>query len=194
MDIISDLQNLQSAWKGHEDFAIWLVEMLKPQTTVDLGVDYGFSLFALAIPKIGQVYGIDSFEADAHAGHHPDNYDIVMDFKQKHNFENVHVIRGWFDEVAKTWEKPIDILHIDGLHTYDAITSDWKNWAKFVSNNGVIIMHDIISFADITRFYNEITIPKAHFIHSAGLGIATKNLALLGSILNNFSNCKFGNI
>ena len=189
-----DLHTLQSAWVGHEEFAIWLVNKVRPETTVDLGVDYGFSLYALAIPRIGEVYGIDSFEADAHAGDHPDNYNIVMQFKEKHKFDNVHVIKGWFQEIVKIWSKPIQILHIDGLHTYDAITDDWKHWAPFVPDNGVIIMHDVTSFPDITKFYNEINMPKAFFRHSAGLGIATKNEELLNAILHSFSHCTSGNI
>ena len=37
-----------SAWTGHRYFAKWLVETLRPEITVDLGVDYGHSTFYLA--------------------------------------------------------------------------------------------------------------------------------------------------
>lgn len=191
---MKELYDLPSAWIGHEEFAIWLVNRLLPKTIVDLGVDYGFSLFSLALPRIGQVYGIDSFEADAHAGYHQDNYDVVMRFKHKHSFDNVHIIKGWFEEVSKTWTQPIDILHIDGLHTYKAIMEDWNNWQHFVREDGVTIMHDVVSFSDIKKFYNEITLPKAYFSHSSGLGIATKNKQLLIDIRNKFNNCQTGNI
>jgi predicted O-methyltransferase YrrM len=191
---LPELYNLQSAWIGHEKFAEWLVNKIQPEVTVDLGVDYGFSLFALALPKIGTVYGIDSFEADVHAGHHVNNYDVVMDFKEKHNFHNVKVIKGWFAEVAETWDKPIDILHIDGLHTYTAITEDWTNWSKFVKPTGVIIMHDVISFPELGAFFNQIGTPKAFFVHSAGLGIAVMDEQLLLDILTEFPDCKIGNI
>lgn len=192
--MISELYNLQSAWVGHANFAEWLVNRVQPKVTVDLGVDYGFSLFALASPKIGTVYGIDSFEADAHAGHHEDNYDVVMEFKEKHNFDNVEVIKGWFSDIAQTWDKPIDILHIDGLHTLEAVTEDWNNWSKFVPDTGVIIMHDVISFPELGAFYNQIQVPKAYFEHSAGLGIAVKDEKLLEDIVKQFPNCKLGNI
>lgn len=191
---LPELYNLQSAWIGHEQFADWLVKRVKPKVTVDLGVDYGFSLFTLALPKIGTVYGIDSFEADAHAGYHADNYDVVLKFKEDNNFDNVEIIRGWFSEVAKTWDKPIDILHIDGLHTYDAIREDWTNWSPFVLNTGIIIMHDVISFPELSQFYNQIVAPKAYFTHSAGLGIACLDEQLLQEILTQFPDCKAGNI
>lgn len=191
---LPELYNLQSAWIGHEQFAEWLVEKVQPKVTVDLGVDYGFSLFALALPKIGTVYGIDSFEADAHAGHHEDNYAVVLKFKEDHNFDNVEIIKGWFSEIAKTWDKQIDILHIDGLHTYDAIKEDWTNWSKFLTNAGVIIMHDVISFPELTLFFNQISSPKAYFTHSAGLGIVVMDEQLLQDILTEFPNCAIGNI
>jgi hypothetical protein len=191
---LPELYNLQSAWIGHEQFAEWLVKRVQPKVTVDLGVDYGFSLFALALPKIGTVYGIDSFEADAHAGHHADNYDVVLKFKEDHNFYNVEIIKGWFSKLAETWDKQIDILHIDGLHTYDAIREDWINWSKFLTNKGVIIMHDVISFPELTLFFNQIGVPKGYFVHSAGLGIAVMEEQLLQDILTEFTNCKAGNI
>lgn len=189
-----ELSNLPSAWKGHEYFAMWLVKQVQPQISVDLGVDYGYSLFSLAIPGIGEVYGIDSFEGDIHTGHHSDSYNVVMNFKNRHFFNKVHIIKGWFDEVVKSWNHPIDILHIDGLHTYDAVKNDWDNWHQFVTNSGVTIMHDVISFQDVGRFYNEIQLPKAYFAHSSGLGVVSHDREILLKISENFPNIHLGNI
>lgn len=194
MNPYSELAAIPSAWKGHEHFAAWLVNEIRPEVSVDLGVDYGYSLFSLAVPGIGEVYGIDSFEGDAHAGHRTDTYDSVIAFKNRHSFNKVHVIKGQFAEVAKTWSLPIDILHIDGLHTYDAVRADWGNWNPFVRDGGVTIMHDVISFPEVGQFFNELTLPKVNFVHSAGLGVVTSDQALLTKILNVFPNCKFGNV
>lgn len=198
MDQDLDLSILPSAWTGHREFADWLVRELHPDVTVDLGVDYGFSLFALAIPQIGTVYGIDSFDAwgsyESGGGHHPDNYDVVMRFKQQHGFNNITVIKGYFSDVVKTWNQPIDLLHIDGLHTHEAVSEDWCNWTPFLSNSGVVIMHDIASFEGVRQFYNEITWPKVYFSHSAGLGIATKDISMLAKILQRFPHCREGNL
>lgn len=198
MDQDLDLSILPSAWTGHREFADWLVRELHPDVTVDLGVDYGFSLFALAIPQIGTVYGIDSFDAwgsnESGGGHHPDNYETVARFKAQHGFDNITVIRGYFSDVVKTWDRSIDILHIDGLHTYDAVKEDWNNWTGFVPETGVVIMHDIESFASVRQFYNEITWPKVYFTHSAGLGVATRNMGLLAKIIKRFPECGRGNM
>ena len=63
------LEHIVSAWAGHEEFAGKLVRFLRPDVVVELGVDYGYSAFAFALPNIGTVYGIDWFQGDDCAGH-----------------------------------------------------------------------------------------------------------------------------
>jgi len=189
-----NISELPSAWTGHYDFAQWLVEELKPTVTVDLGVDYGYSLFALAMPEIGKVYGVDSFEPVGYYTQHTNNYQVVMNFKERYNFKHVEVIKGFFDQVAETWTQRIQILHIDGNHTFESVTDDWKNWYPFVDAGGIVLMHDVISFPEVGQYYNNIDIPKAYFPHSAGLGIASTDAALIDKISKTFNNCILGNI
>ena len=58
--------------------------------------------------------------------------------------DNITFIKGYFDDVVKTWEKPIDILHIDGLHTYveTLAQNDFEKWSPLLKEYGVILMHD----------------------------------------------------
>lgn len=44
---------LPSTWHGHMEFDDWLVRYKKPQTIVELGVDYGFSTCCFALSGIG---------------------------------------------------------------------------------------------------------------------------------------------
>lgn len=68
-----------TAWTGHRQFAEWLVKFVNPKVIVDLGVDYGYSTFSFAIPRIGHVYGIDNFSGDDFVGTHiPGKYEYVM--------------------------------------------------------------------------------------------------------------------
>jgi hypothetical protein len=173
---------LTDAWKGHFDFARWSVNRLQPTTTVDLGVDLGFSTFSFAIDEIGTVYGVDWFKGDAHAGFR-DSYDFVMQVKNVYEFDNVEIIKSDFNDLAKTWDKSIDILHIDGYHTYDAVKNDYETWSPFVREGGLIMMHDTHSFPDdVGRFFNEIDLPKLNFSHSHGLGVVSTDAALIEEI------------
>jgi len=181
------LKNTPSAWIGHKDFAIWLVKYLNPKITVDLGVDYGHSTFIFASPNIGEVYGVDSFAGDENAGLR-NTYDYVNHIKNLYKFDNVTFIRGYFDQVATTWDKPINILHIDGLHTYDAVKYDYETWKKFVNDDTVILFHDTESFKDtVGKFFQELDLPKTNFIHSAGLGVACKNTEIINIIKKEFN-------
>lgn len=193
-----NIESIVSAWNippghGHRKFANFLVEKLQPSVTVDLGVDLGYSMFCFAENNLGHVYGIDSFMGDANTGPR-DTYEQVMQFKSANNFNNVTVIKGMFDEVALTWDKQIDILHIDGLHTYEAVSNDFNTWGRYVKPSGVILMHDVCSFDGVKQFFNELRWPKLWFEESFGLGLASSNLTLLEDIKLNFPTVKSGTI
>jgi len=194
----NNIETIVSAWNippghGHRKFANYLVEKVNPRTTVDLGVDLGYSMFCLAEVGRGHVYGIDSFLGDANTGPR-DTYNSVIRFKSENNFHNVTIIKGFFDNVAKTWTMPIDILHIDGLHTYEAVGNDFRTWTKFLTENGVVLMHDVCSFEGVKQFFNEINMPKLWFRESFGLGVTSQNVNLLENIKQNFPTANFGNI
>jgi predicted O-methyltransferase YrrM len=177
-------------WKDHKKFAEWIVRKKQPEVIVDLGVDHGYSTFSFALPKIGHVYGVDSFEGDKHAGFR-NTYDYVVEKQTQLNLENITFIKGYFDEIEKTWDKKIDILHIDGLHTYEAIKNDFEKWNKFVKEDGIILMHDTCvenpSFG-VRKFFNEIDLPKTNFIVSNGLGVVSKNEKLIEEINKTFED------
>ena len=186
------IESIASAWKGHRKFAQFLVEKIIPETIVELGVDYGYSTFVFANAlkdQKGIIYGIDLFEGDIHAGNR-NTHQFVLDKIEKQNLTQIKIIVGDFKEVSLNWNLPINILHIDGLHTYEAVKSDYENWSKFVKEDGIILFHDVTSFKDIAQFFKEVegNWHKLYFTHSAGLGILTKNIDLKNEILNNFKN------
>jgi len=192
---LTNLDDIPSTcWSGHRTFAEWLVTYLKPEVIVDLGVDWGFSTFSFAMPRIGQVYGVDTFEGDEYTGETGGfNYDYVISKREKLFMnDNVTFIKGYFDDVAKTWDKKIDILHIDGDHKYESIKNDYETWSKFVSNDGVILLHDTCvenAFGKeygVKQFFDEIDLPKCTFTHTYGLGVISKNKQLIEIIQNNF--------
>jgi hypothetical protein len=181
-----------SAWMGHLKFAMWLVNTYKPNVIVELGVDYGHSTFAFASEGIGNVYGIDCFEGDMHAGYR-DTLQILKDTKKyllDCNLlvrDNLFPIKGYFDDVYNTFNYDIDILHIDGLHTYEAVSNDFNKWINKTHNNSIILLHDVISFKDsVGKFFDEIPYPKTFFSHSAGLGVVSKNQDIIDNINNNW--------
>lgn len=183
---MNSLESIPSAWKGHELFARWLVSFLQPKVTVELGVDFGYSTFILAEKNPGTVYGIDCFNGDEIIGQRC-TLPFVQDFISKNQIKNIQLIKGYFDQVSQNWQLPIDILHIDGLHTYDAVKSDYLNYKNFLHENSVIMFHDTVSYPqDIGKFFNALNLPKVNFQHSYGLGVASLNQDTMRLIANIF--------
>jgi predicted O-methyltransferase YrrM len=166
-----DPYQIPSAWKGHERFAQWLVCQMRPKVIVELGCDYGFSTIAFARPGIGTVYGIDRF-----AGRSERNaFEACRANIAASGATNIELIKADFRVVAQSWSLPIDLLHIDGNHTYEDVRLDFNQWSTHVRDGGVILVHDTRSFPlDVGRFFKEITWPKFEFEYANGLGVVLK--------------------
>ena len=185
------LATIPSAWgdgncQGHIDVAQFLIKEIKPQITVDLGVDYGYSLISLAYNNPGMVFGIDCFEGDEWTGNR-NTYDYVNQKIQELNFNNVELVIGYFDDIIKTWYLPIDILHIDGFHSYEAVKNDFEKWSPYVKKNGVIMFHDTNSHDSrfgVKQFFNELDLHKVEFFNHQGLGVVSKNQQIIEQLKN----------
>lgn len=185
------LGNIPSGWnyppQSHRKFVEWLIAKVNPEVTVELGVDYGYSSFIMALCQKNLVYGIDCFDISLHRPREDDDYQFVMSVKEKLKLNNLNIIKGYFDDVAKTWEKEIDILHIDGLHDYDNCKKDCDTWAPMLKEDGIILFHDTVSNPDgVERFFSQLEVPKVNFTNSFGLGVASNNEELIQEIKNTF--------
>ena len=183
------LVRIPSAWgdgnvQGHVLFVDWLIEEMQPKVTVDLGIDYGYSLIAFAHNNPGKVYGIDGFEGDVWTGER-NTYDQVSSYVTNLQLNNVTLIKGFFDDVVKTWDTKIDILHIDGFHSYEAVKNDFEKWSGFVNSTGVILFHDTDSHDSrfgVKQFFQELDMPKHELFGYQGLGIVSNNKKLMKKI------------
>ena len=91
------------------------------------------------------VYAIDTWQGDEHAGNYDESvYSIVSSYQERYHRRRSSMIRSTFDEAVKYFEdNSIDILHIDGLHTYEAVKHDYETWIPKMKNESVILFHDI---------------------------------------------------
>lgn len=186
------LGSIPSGWnyppKSHREFVEWLIKRINPEVTVELGVDYGYSSFLMALCQDNPVYGIDCFDVSVHGPREDDDYQFVMSVKEKLGLNNLQIIKGYFDDVAKTWDKEIDLLHIDGLHDYENCKNDCDTWAPLVKEDGVILFHDTVSNPDgAGLFFSQLEVPKVNFTNSFGLGVASNNVDLIEEIKKEFN-------
>jgi hypothetical protein len=93
-------------------------------------------------------------------------------------------------------DSSLDCVFIDGDHSYDAVKNDFETWSQFVSEDGVILLHDTCvetingNEYGVKQFFEEIDLPKCTFTHTFGLGVISKNQKLIDLIQNNFDLSK----
>jgi len=177
------LEGRTNAWVGHIPFAFWLIEALRPSVFVELGTHYGNSYFAFCqgVEKIALntcCYAVDTWRGDEHAGlYGEDVYEQVSRHNQAHYLGFSSLIRSTFDEaVGHFQDSSIDLLHIDGLHTYDAVRHDFESWLPKLSDRAVVLFHDTNVKAGsfgVGRYFHELAgkYPAFEFHHSHGLGV-----------------------
>lgn len=138
-----------SAWLEHIPFAFWLTNAHRPSVFVELGTHYGSSYFAFcqAIEQLRistRSYAVDAWKGDEHAGfYEEDVYSSVLAHNNKLYSRFSSLMRMKFDEAVKYFKNgEIDLLHIDGFHTYEAVKNDFETWLPRMSKRGVVIIHD----------------------------------------------------
>lgn len=175
-------------WAGHKYFAYDLIANIKPKVIVELGTHMGTSFFSMCQAvkdfKLNtKLFAIDTWQGDKHTGLYNESvFNEVNKIKNKfYRLQKIKLLRMTFDEaVSKFKDDSIDILHIDGLHTYEAVKHDFNNWFDKVKKTGIIMLHDTCEKKDdfgVYKLWNEIkkSFFTVEFTHSHGLGVIFKN-------------------
>jgi predicted O-methyltransferase YrrM len=56
----------------------------------------------------------------------------------------VDVRQGFSHEQARDWQQPIDLLFLDGDHSYEAVRQDFEDWAPKIRPGGFLALHDVV--------------------------------------------------
>jgi hypothetical protein len=173
-----------NAWVGHVPFAAWLMREVAPGIFVELGTHSGNSYFSFCSAVVDSHIGascvaVDTWRGDVHAGEYgEDVFAKVSAHNQVRYGRFSRLMRMTFDEAAAQFQDhSIDLLHIDGLHTYDAVRHDFETWLPKLAPGAVVLLHDTgvreREFG-VWKFWRELQArypDHLEFAHSHGLGV-----------------------
>jgi len=173
---------LPSAWIGHAPFLKFIIREQKPEKFVELGVHNGFSYFVAcqAIKECNieaNAFAIDHWIGDEQAGFFDNSvFEGVEVINAKYSEFSTLLKMSFDDALAKFDDSSIDLLHIDGFHSYESVRKDFESWISKMDSNGIILLHDVHVRRDsfgVYLFWKEIKskFKTIEFVGSHGLGI-----------------------
>ena len=150
---------------------------------VELGVTgNSYAAFCQTVKLTGistACFGVDTWKGDAQAGFGigEEVYNELLTWHEAHYANFSRLIRSTFDEAMEYFSSgTVDLLHIDGLHTYEAVRHDFEKWRPLLSNRAVVLFHDTNvrgHHFGVWRLWQDLTTqyPSFEFLHGHGLGV-----------------------
>ncbi len=177
-----------STWIDHIQFGYDLVAATKPRRLVELGTQAGMSYFAFCQSVQEHdldtmCYAVDTWEGEQHTGAYDESvWESVAAVSRTTYPGFSYLMRMYFHEALDHFEdESIDLLHIDGLHTYDAVKEDFTTWERKVAPGGIVLFHDTearMKDFGVWRFWDELRYEREGetfaFRHGFGLGVWRK--------------------
>lgn len=172
-----------TAWQAHIPFAFVVVRLVSPRRLVELGTAGGdaYCAFCQSVEVNGldtECAAVDTWTGDPHSGElHAELFENLRSHHDPLYGHFSRLVRSTFDDARPHFaDQTIDLLHIDGYHTYDAVKHDFESWLPKMSDRGVVLLHDVaVRDGDfgVWRLWEEIKdqYPSFAFLHGHGLGI-----------------------
>jgi len=171
-------------WTGHLGFASDLIVATQPELIVELGTHWGeaYFTFCQTVQEHGLgslCYAVDHWLGDEHTGRYGEEvFEDVKQYNDRYYKQFSYLLRTSFDDaVSQFGDGSIGLLHIDGLHTYEAVSHDFRTWLPKVKPGGIVLLQGICpkhpGFG-VWRLWDEIKAEFSNtfeFHHSWGLGV-----------------------
>ena len=136
------------------------IRCARPGLVVEIGTYKGAGaiVFQAAVAKngIGRVVTIDNNSAGTVA-------QAQERFRLRGVEEKITLLEKSSNRAFSRWKRvPIDFLYIDGSHNYVQACCDFALWARRVTPEGLIAIHDTVYYLE-RRFPDDYIYPLAHY-------------------------------
>lgn len=136
---------------GDSAWALYgLARATKPEVCVEIGSALGRSAcfvgMALDENRKGKLFAIDPHsQTDWNDENAVDSYEAMRkNLRFVGVSHRVEIIRKLSADAAKGWNRPIDLIFIDGDHSYEGVRADWELFLPHMSPFGLVAFHDSI--------------------------------------------------
>jgi hypothetical protein len=140
-------------------------------------------------------YAVDTWAGDIHTSAYTAS--VLDEFRAYHDprygsFSTL--VCGRFDDARDGFaDGGIDLLHIDGTHTYEAVRHDFESWLPKMSRTGIVILHDIAEHRKdfgVWRWWQELKTryPHFEFLFGHGLGVVAVGETIPSSMQTFFAD------
>lgn len=104
------------------------------------------------------LFCVDTWKSDAMTIDHKDTYD---EFTRNMSglFQHVVPLRGYSSEIAQDFDREIDLLFIDGDHSYDGCQADVLAWFPHLAKGAVMVFHDYSWAKGVRRVVEDMVKP-----------------------------------
>ena len=127
-----------------------LARSLKPKVCVEIGSARGKSACAVGLALRrnggGKLFAIDPHRTtNWNDTNSVDSFAVITENLRKAGVtEQVEIVRQTSDTAAKGWDKNIDLIFIDGDHSYEGVKADWDLFLPHLNEFGVVVFHDTL--------------------------------------------------
>lgn len=132
---------------SYELFRIY--DLVKNESNVKIVVEVGSYLGASCLfmasalgRRNGRIYCVDTWKNDAMSEGSWDTFNFFLNNTKKFS-SKITPLRGDSSKIALDFDSKIDLLFLDGDHSYAGVKSDFDAWFPKLSKGGIILMHDV---------------------------------------------------
>jgi predicted O-methyltransferase YrrM len=171
---IVDLDGFEEVWRVTRSIPGWLneenaaamwavIQERRPRNIVEIGSYLGRSTVLLGLSAKATGDAMAKVTAiDPHTGDRQQLEKLGIEELPTLTLFNMHIraagldhiVHPWVaksDEVAGAWSDPIDLLYVDGWHSYEAVCADARNFAKWLSPSGLVCFDDFAAHSEVRQ-------------------------------------------
>jgi predicted O-methyltransferase YrrM len=157
------INTIPTHMKQHELQTLYMLAKMLPAGAriVEIGSYLGASACCLAAGAKNhgaEIHCIDPFTNEAMQSQTRDTYPQFVENTQPYA-DMITVHKGYSQDVAGEIPSQIDLLFIDGDHSWEGVTQDLRLYLPLMNDGAILAMHDVGYWAGVRRALREIVLP-----------------------------------